>query len=178
MNAKSFLARAGAAAALALVATGAHAQAESTNRVAVETAWAVFVEDDPKECWSVSSPKQTVNTREGEVVSVRRGDILMFVSYRPGSGADGEVSFTGGYPFAPGSTVRMDIGGTAYEMFVEGEWAWPASDEEDAKIVAALRRGSEAVITARSSRGTQTADTFSLFGFTAATEEAAKRCAG
>nr|WP_226780357.1 invasion associated locus B family protein [Oceaniglobus trochenteri] len=158
-------------------ATGAFAQAESTNRVAVETAWAVFVEDDPKECWSVSSPKQTVNSRDGRVVAVRRGDILMFVSFRPGSGARGEVSFTGGYPFAPGSTVNMDVGGTNFELFVDGEWAWPASDDEDAKIVAALKRGSEAVLTARSSRGTKTEDTFSLFGFTAAMEEASKRCA-
>lgn len=164
-------------AALALMATGAFAQAESTNRVAVETAWAVFVENDPKECWSVSSPRQTVNTKDGRAVAVRRGDILMFVSFRPGSGATGEVSFTGGYPFAPGSTVKLDVGGTAFDLFVEGEWAWPASDDEDTKIVAALRRGSEAVLTARSARGTQTEDTFSLFGFTAALEEAAKRCA-
>ncbi|WP_108485248.1 invasion associated locus B family protein [Oceaniglobus ichthyenteri] len=173
----SFFARSGVAAALAMMATGAFAQAESTNRVAVETAWAVFVEDDPKECWSVSSPKQTVNSKDGRVVQVRRGDILMFVSFRPGSGARGEVSFTGGYPFAPGSTVNLDIGGTAFELFVDGEWAWPASDEEDAKIVAALKRGAEAVMTGRSARGTQTEDTFSLFGFTAAMDEAAKRCA-
>jgi len=174
---KSIFACAGMTAALALMATGAFAQAESTNRVAVETAWAVFVENDPKECWSVSSPRQTVNTKDGRAVAVRRGDILMFVSFRPGSGATGEVSFTGGYPFAPGSTVKLDVGGTAFDLFVEGEWAWPASDDEDTKIVAALRRGSEAVLTARSARGTQTEDTFSLFGFTAALEEAAKRCA-
>jgi len=177
MNMKSYLARIGLTVGLALAASAALAQADSTNLVAVETAWAVFVENDPKECWSVSSPKQTVNTRDGRVVAVRRGDILMFVSFRPGSGTAGEVSFTGGYPFAPGSTVKLDVGGTAFDLFVDGEWAWPASNEEDAKIVAALRRGSEAVLTARSARGTQTEDTFSLFGFTAAMDEAGKRCA-
>ncbi len=173
----SFFARACATAALAVTATGAFAQAESTNRVAVETAWAVFVENDPKECWSVSSPKQTVNSRDGQVVAVRRGDILMFVTFRPGSGTTGEVSFTGGYPFAPGSTVSMDVGGTKFELVVDGEWAWPGSSGDDASIVAALKRGSDAVLTARSERGTQTEDTFSLFGFTAAMDEAAKRCA-
>jgi hypothetical protein len=167
-----------AACALALAAGGAWAQAESTNRVAVETAWAVFVENDPTECWGVSSPKQTVNTRDGRVVAVRRGDILLFVSFRPGSGARGEVSFTGGYPFADGSTVTMQVGSDSFNLFTDGEWAWPASDEDDAKIVASMKRGAEAVLTARSSRGTQTEDTFSLFGFTAAMEEAAKRCSG
>lgn len=164
--------------ALALAADTAVAQQESTNRVAVETAWSVFVEDDPTECWSVSSPSETVNTRGGEVVSVRRGDILMFVTYRPASNVTGELSFTGGYPFAPGSTVDLDVGGTGYELFTEGEWAWPTSAEQDAQIVASLRNGAQAVLTARSARGTQTKDTFSLFGFTAAMEEAAKRCGG
>lgn len=164
-----------AGAALSGFASLAIAQ-ESTNRVAVETAWSVFVEDDPKECWSVSSPTQTVNTRDGQVVSVRRGDILLFITFRPGSEVSGEVSFTGGYPFAEGSTVELDVGGTEFELFTEGEWAWPASGGQDADIVAAMRGGAEAKLTARSSRGTQTEDTFSLMGFTAALEEAQSRC--
>jgi hypothetical protein len=126
----------------------------------------------------VSSPKQTVNTRDGNVVSVRRGDILLFVTYRPGASVAGEVSFTGGYPFADGSTVTLEISGNTFELFTDGEWAWPASAAEDAKITTAMKRGAEAVLTARSSRGTQTQDTFSLLGFTAATEEAERRCGG
>ncbi|MDT0681300.1 invasion associated locus B family protein [Roseicyclus sp. F158] len=160
--------------AVALGAGNATAQ-ESTNRVAAETDWSVFVEDNPTECWGVSAPKETVNSRDGQVVAVRRGDILLFVTFRPGAG-DGEISFTGGYPFANGSTVSMDIGGTTYELFTEGEWAWPASAEDDAAIMASLRRGAEAQLTARSSRGTQTQDTFSLMGFTAAMQEAETRC--
>ena len=162
--------------ALAALAGAAPAQEESTNRVAVETAWSVFVEDDPKECWSVSSPTMTVNTRDGQEVPVRRGDILLFVTFRPASGVAGEVSFTGGYPFADGSTVELDIDGTTYQLFTEGEYAWPASAADDATIVAAMKRGADATLTARSSRGTRTQDTFSLFGFTAALDEAQSRC--
>lgn len=165
-----------AALALAMSTGAAMAQDESTNRVAVETAWSVFVEDDPKECWSVSSPTTTVNTRGGQVVSVNRGDILLFVTYRPGSDVEGEVSFTGGYPFADGSTVTLEIGGTSFDLFTEGEWAWPGAASDDAQIVAALKRGADAELTARSSRGTQTKDTFSLYGFSAALEEAQGRC--
>ncbi len=164
-------------AALALVTTVANAQDESTNRVAAKTDWSVFVESDPKECWGVSSPKETVNSKDGRVVAVNRGDILMFVTYRPGGGSAGEVSFTGGYPFAGGSTVSLDISGTTFELFTDGEWAWSASPGDDAKIITAMKRGSDAVLTARSSRGTQTKDTFSLLGFTAALDEAEKRCA-
>ncbi|MFT4619117.1 MAG: hypothetical protein ACI9KS_001086 [Sulfitobacter sp.] len=159
-------------------AFGAYAQQESTNRVASQTDWSVFVEDDPTECWSVSSPKQTVNTRDGNVVSVRRGDILLFVAFRPGSSVSGEVSFTGGYPFADGSTVSLNISGTTFELFSDGEWAWPASAADDGRITTAMKRGADAVLTARSARGTQTQDTFSLLGFTSAMDEAARRCGG
>ena len=41
-----------------------------------------------------------------------------------------------------------------------------------------MKRGADAVLTARSSRGTITKDTFSLLGFTAAVEDAQKRCSG
>lgn len=167
-------------AALSLLAFGvagtAHAQEESTNQVAAKTAWSVFVDETPKECWAVSAPTETVNTRGGRVVAVRRGDILFMTFFRPDAGVRGQVAFTGGYPFAPGSTVDLNIGGTKFDLFTEGEWAWPASTDEDAKMIAAMKRGADAVLTARSARGTQTKDTFSLLGYTAAMEEAQKRC--
>lgn len=172
----------GMAAGMALAVAGAWAVAagaqESTNRVAVETAWSVFVDGNPRQCWSVSQPSETLNTRDGRSVSVRRGDILLFVTYRQGQGNAGEVSFTGGYPFAADSTVEVTVGSDTFQLFVDGEWAWAASPEEDARILAAMRRGSTAVLVARSGRGTRTQDTFNLFGLTAATEEAARRCAG
>ncbi len=160
---------------LAAVAMAGQAQ-ESTNRVDAKTDWSVFVEDDPTECWVVSAPKSTVNTRDGKVVAVNRGDILMFVSYRPGTEVQGEVSFTGGYPFKEGTTVNLRIGSASYEMFVDGEWAWPASEAEDAKITTSMKRGASAIVSGVSSRDTRTEDTFSLLGFTAALEEADKRC--
>jgi len=165
-----------AGAALAFAATGATAQEQSTNQVAAKTAWSVFEEKQPRECWAVSSPTETVNTRDGRVVAVRRGDILLMTFYRPEAGVQGQVAFTGGYPFAGGSTVNLNIGGNSFELFSEGEWAWPASAADDAKIIAALKRGADAVLSAQSSRGTKTKDSFSLMGYTAAVEEAEKRC--
>ena len=166
-----------ATAMVALSLSQAFAQ-ESTNRVAANTDWSVYVEASPAECWAVSAPKETVNTRDGNPVDVRRGDIRLIVFYRPSENISGQVMFTGGYPFAEGSTVSVKIDNTTYQMFTQGETAWPSSPEDDARFVAAMKRGADAVMTARSSRGTQTKDTFSLLGFTAAVEEAARRCAG
>lgn len=148
---------------------------ESTNRVSASTDWSVFVEETPaKACWGVSQPKETLNTRDGKPAVVTRGKILMFVSY--GEGIAGEVSFAGGYPFADGSTVELDIGDAKFTMFTQNETAWAGSPEDDAKIIAAMKAGSSAIVTGRSARGTITKDTFSLLGFTAAVEEAARRC--
>ena len=72
--------------------------------------------------------------------------------------------------------MNVDIGGTGFELFTDGEFAWTANADQDAAIVAALKKGSTAVLTARSGRGTVTKDTFSLRGFTAAMEDAGKRC--
>lgn len=166
-----------AALALGSLAGSVTAQ-ESANRVAADTDWAVFEGSDPKECWAVSAPKETVNTRGTQAVSVRRGDILLFVTYRPEQSISGEVSFTGGYPFADGSTATLEVGGSTFELFTEGEYAWPATPADDQKIVTAMKRGSSAVITARSARGTQTKDTFSLLGVTAMIEQAETNCAG
>jgi hypothetical protein len=115
-----------------------------------------------------------VNTRDGQPAAVNRSDILLFVTFRPGKA--GEISFTGGYPFADGSTVDVAIDGQNYQLFTDGEWAWPGSPEDDARLLAAMKAGTSAVLTARSGRGTQTVDTFSLRGFTAAMEDAEKRC--
>lgn len=166
-----------AALAVAFAAPAAFAQETTDNRVAATTDWSVFEETDPRECFAVSAPKEQANSRDGQPVEVQRGETLLFVFYRPGEGVSGQVTFTGGYPFAANSTVSLDIGGTEYTLFTEGEWAWPASPEEDARIIAAMQSGSQAVLTGVSGRGTQTQDTFSLLGFTASVDEARTRCA-
>ncbi len=161
--------------AAALAAAPVVAQ-DSSNRVNTETDWSVFVEDNPTQCWIVSAPKSIRNTRDGREVAARRGDIRLFVSYWPGEGKAAEVSATGGYPYAEGSTVTIEVGSEAFEMFTDGELAWAASPTDDERIVSAMKRGAEATVSGQSGRGTRTADTFSLLGFTAAVADAEQRC--
>lgn len=166
------------AAGFALLGGMAAAQEQTDNRVGATTDWSVFEETDPRECFAVSAPTEMVNTRDGSPVTVSRGETYLFVFYRPGAGVQGQVTFTGGYPFDGGSTVTLEISGTEFQLFTEGNWAWPATPEDDARIVSAMRAGAQAVLTGVSGRGTQTRDTFSLLGFTASVEDAAARCAG
>jgi hypothetical protein len=165
--------------AFGIASTSVPAQ-DTANRVAVKTDWTVFVEENPKQCWVVSPPipGRTRNTQDGRVVAVNRGDIYMFVSFWPESEQLGEVSFMGGYPFADGSSVALTVGDSEFELFTDGDIAWAASPEDDRRIATAMKRGVEATVVGLSSRGTTTSDTFSLMGFTAAYEDALKRCEG
>lgn len=163
--------------ALALAAVPGSAQ-EAAAPVATITDWTVFADGTPRECWSVSPPKSSTASRDGRDVtsSVRRGDIFLYATYRPASGVAGEIAFTGGYPFASGSTVKVQIGRESFDLVTQDDWAWSANADQDAALRAAMKGGEDAVVTGRSSRGTVTKDTFSLMGFTAALEEAEKRC--
>ncbi len=156
---------------------GALAQEVSSNAVSTTTDWTVFVEDNPRECWSVSMPKETVNTKNGVLASVDRGDIRLMVFFRPGASPNAQVAFTGGYTFKEDTFVEVQIDGSTFSFFTEGEWAWPASESDDAKIIVAMKRGASAVVTGLSRFNTTTKDTFSLLGFTASVEDAEKRCA-
>ena len=69
-----------------------------------------------------------------------------------------------------------DMDGIKFALFTEGEWAWARSNDDDTRIISAMKKGARAVLTARSSRGTKTQDTVSLIGFTAAVEDTEKRC--
>lgn len=168
--------RAAAAAALfaTVLSTPVLAQG-SSNVIGTDGDWTAFSAASPKECWAVSAPKSTQNTdTSGKPREVTRSDIRLYIAYRPGQ--SGEVSFSGGYPFAPDSAVEVNVGGNVFKLFTEGESAWTGSPSEDGKLISALRGGSTAVITGRSARGTVTKDTFSLSGITASTNKAQAAC--
>ena len=190
MQAMSY--RAAMGAVFAIAASAATAQ-DSNNRVAAFTAWSVFEEtftlngQENRSCWAVSEPTEQVNTRDGRVVAATRDPSYLIVFFSPALGANGQVSVTGDYPYEQGSFVNVDINGAKFDLFtgkeddpatpvVETEMAWTASDSEDSKLVTAMKRGAEATVVGVSSRGTTTTDTYSLFGFTAAVEDAEKRC--
>ncbi|MEL6582333.1 MAG: hypothetical protein AAFQ36_00750 [Pseudomonadota bacterium] len=171
---------AGKFALAAIIATAAATSATAQQEVAAvafHDDWSVFeTNEGTRECWIASAATESVARRGGQTVSVRRGDIRMMVSFRPQQGVSNEVSFTGGYPYREDSRVEMEIRGTTFEMFTEGEWAWPATPAVDAEIVNAMLRAGSAEVTGVSGRGTTTIDTISAIGFTAALRDAERRC--
>lgn len=162
---------------VAMLIAGA-ATAQTSEAVAVKRDWSVFRKGEAanRMCWIVSQPLSSTATRGGAPVAVRRGEVYLMVAIRPGERVKNEVSLIAGYPFKEKSSAKIKIGSKIYELFTEGEGAWTDSPESDDKVVAAMKKGSKAVVTGVSSRGTTTRDTFSLLGFTAALNEARKLC--
>jgi invasion protein IalB len=100
----------------------------------------------------------------------------VFVSTRPAEKVQNEVSVIIGYPFKPNSEATVDIGGTNFAMYTQQDGAWIKNAAEEARMVDAMRRGSELVVKGVSGRGTQTTDTFSLRGLAQALDRIAQEC--
>lgn len=155
----------------------AFAQTEYERTTATRD-WSVFQagEGASKVCWTLSKPKKSEARRGGARATVNRGDIYLMVAVRPAQGVRNEVSTVIGYTFRDKSTVRVDIGSGTFSMFTDGANAWLENAAADDQMVAAMKRGADAVLTGVSSRGTTTIDTYSLLGFTAALDEAQRLC--
>ena len=175
-----------AAGAMAL-ASAAFGQ-QGVTRVSVHTDWSVFTASSAgsgfADCWSAAEPRSVVNTRGGQTVDVRRGDIQLMIAFTKGS-SNAHIAFTGGYPYGDGSTVTANVDGKEFTFLTQNQpdangeatgWAWPRAAADEGRIVDAMKRGAEATMSGRSSRGTTTKDTFSLSGFTAAFEAAQRAC--
>ncbi|WP_299437193.1 invasion associated locus B family protein [uncultured Rhodospira sp.] len=134
--------------------------------------WTAYTYDEGgnKVCYIASRPQKD----EGNYT--RRGDIFAIVSHRPAEGARNVVSFVAGYPYMEQSEVSVSVDGSKdFTLFTHDETAW-AYDEDDAKLVSAMKAGGRMTVVGTSSRGTRTTDTYSLMGFTNAHEAITSEC--
>jgi hypothetical protein len=118
---------------------------------------------DSKVCYVSSSPS------DSEPKNAKRDPAFFLVTHMPERKPPvrGEVSTIIGYPFKEGQTVKLTIDDTSYDMFSKGDTAW-VDTGTDKKIVAAMKAGKTLKVQGTSWRGTQTVDTYSLAGISAA----------
>ncbi len=147
------------------------AAAQETQSLGEFNDWAAYTyqENGKPVCYAASQPVAT----RGNVKD--RGDAFVLVTNRAADRTWGEVSVVAGYDYRKGSTPTATIGGERFEMFTRGDTAW-VRDEDDPKLVAAMKRGLEMTVSASAARGGTTTDTYSLRGFTKAMEAADKAC--
>ncbi len=134
--------------------------------------WGAFElkEKAGKTCYMVGKPVDTLPKK------VRRDDIWLLITHRPGRKIKDEVQVIIGYTFKTGSSVTIDIDGKKYKLFTDKDVAWADDAAEDESLVAAMRKGNKLVVRGLSSRGTKTTDKYELAGFTAAHKAIGKAC--
>lgn len=152
------------AAVLAFGMTAGSAEAQDIRRLGAFQDWRayVFQEDGSKVCYMASEPKE----EEGDYT--QRGDVHAMVTHRAAQGTENVVSFIIGYPFKEDSRVSVDIDGKTFTLFTHKDTAWAPDAQTDSALVQSMRAGRQMIVKGTSTRGTETTDTYSLLGFTAA----------
>ncbi|MEO1065841.1 MAG: invasion associated locus B family protein [Pseudomonadota bacterium] len=158
------------AAAMMVVASAAQAQAPALLEAFKD--WAAYSVDGPngKVCYVASQPKDQQPT------GVNRDPVFFMVSHWQGRDVKNEASIIIGYPFAENSKVTADVDGTTFTMFTKGDGAWMENVSEENRLVQAMKAGSRMVVKGTSRRGTNTTDTYSLSGITAAINRIDSAC--
>lgn len=123
-----------------------------------------------KHCMMISVPKTS------QPGNVNHGKVYLTVTHRPRRKVMDQIDFVAGYDLKAGSDATATIGGKSYTMFTEGRDAWNYTQEDDARMVAAMKRGSTLTLRTTSARGTRTTYSFSLTGFTAAYNTISAAC--
>jgi invasion protein IalB len=125
-----------------------------------------------KVCFVLAKPKSSKTEPAGRP----RSQAYVFISTRPAENVRNEVSVMIGYPFKVSSDATAEIGAARFEMYTQNDGAWIKNVAEEARMVEAMRKGSELVIKGTSGRGTASTDQFSLKGLTEALNRADQEC--
>ena len=123
-----------------------------------------------KVCYAATQPTETAPQ------GVNRDPVFMFITNRPKEGVKHEVSVITGYPYKEGSKTTVKIGDATFSMYTKDQGAWVDNAAEESRFIAAMKGGSDMVITGTSRRGTVTTDTYSLKGVTAALKRIDGEC--
>ena len=135
--------------------------------------WDAFYWDmkEGKVCAIVSSPLK----EEGNYT--KRGKVYSQVSKNAEQDGEGVVSFQAGYTFKSKSDIKVNIDKkNSLILQPVGRVAWTSTLEEDAKLIQYMKLGNKMIVEGVSSRGTNTKDTYSLRGFSAAYKAMSKVC--
>jgi hypothetical protein len=125
-----------------------------------------------KVCFALAKPSSSKMSRSGRA----RDPAYAFVSTRPAEKVTNEVSVMIGYKVKPGSESTLEVGGAAYAMYTQGDGLWIKNAAEEERMVEAMRKAPEMVVSAKSASDTDTTDTFSLKGLAQALDRLAQDC--
>jgi hypothetical protein len=123
-------------------------------------------------CYAIAKPSSQATQPAGRP----RDPAYVFIATRPTENVHNEVSIIVGYPFKPGFEATVDIGPAKYAMFTQNDGAWVKNPAEEARMVDAMRKGSDLVVSGESGKGTKSTDRYTLRGLGQALDRVAQEC--
>jgi invasion protein IalB len=171
--AKPSTAKPAAPAAAAAAAAAAAGGAEPTLIGQFGT-WGAYtaMPNGRKVCFALAKPSSSKTNPPNRP----RDPAYAFVSTRPAERVVNEVSIMIGYALKPGSESSLEVGGSAYAMYTQGDGLWIKNAAEEEQMVAAMRKSAEVTVKGVSAKGTETTDVFSLKGLSQALDKLAQDC--
>jgi len=125
-----------------------------------------------KVCFALAKPSSSKTNPPNRP----RDPAYAFVSTRPAERVVNEVSIMIGYALKPGSESSLEVGGSAYAMYTQGDGLWIKNAAEEEQMVSAMRKSAEVTVKGTSAKGTETTDVFSLKGLAQALDRLAQDC--
>ncbi len=123
-----------------------------------------------KICYALTQPKDRLPKE------LKRDPAYLFVSFRPAENVRNEVALVMGFAAKDDSPAEAAIGNATYALLTKEQNAWLKNPAEEGQAITTMSRGQNLVVKARSKRGNQLTDRYSLNGFGAAVERARKEC--
>ena len=125
--------------------------------------------DKGKVCFAQSIPNKRAPS------NIKRSDSRLFVTFRPGDKIKDEISITSGHAYKA-STVVAKSGKNDFTFFSQDTFAWLLDTKEEQSFIKLMKRATNLIITARTIKGAETSDHYSMMGFTKAYNTAKKAC--
>jgi len=117
---------------------------------------------------------QTLPTRRAPA-AVKRNKSKLFVTFRPSENIVDEISLTSGHEYKA-STVTASSGKRSYSFFSKKDFAWILDDQEEKKFIKLMKKATDVIVKARTAKGAETTDHYSMMGFTKAYNAVKKNC--
>src|SRR4029434_4535051 len=125
-----------------------------------------------KVCFALAKPSSSKTNPPNRP----RDPAYAFVSTRPAERVVNEVSIMIGYALTQCSESSLEVGGSAYAMYTQGDGLWIKNAAEEEQMVNAMRKSAEVTVKGVSAKGTETTDVFSLKGLAQALDRLAQDC--
>ena len=125
--------------------------------------------DEGKICFA-----ETLPTKRAPA-AVKRGKSKLFVTFRPSENINDEISLTSGHEYKS-STVTARSGKRSYSFTSKKNFAWIIDDREEKNFIQLMKKATDVIVKARTSKGAETTDHYSMMGFTKAYNAAKKNC--